>query len=164
MSLNEVMRTEDASLSKFATVYLTTEEGNRYKMLMCKDFEAKANIKTKDLPRMGAIVMGKRATGVEIPIKMTIYKCTEEFDKMVDNFISTGVMPKFQIQCYSEDPATSGSVGKSDKTYNDCILDGDVLLSLAGSEEDYIEQEINGFAGGYTTAERYINPTYMTVT
>lgn len=45
MSLNEIMRTEDASLSKFATVYMTTAEGNRLKMLMCKNFEAKANVK-----------------------------------------------------------------------------------------------------------------------
>lgn len=161
MSFNEVMKTEDASLSKFATVYMTTADGKRLKMLMCRNFEAKANVKTKDLPRMGAIVMGKRATGVEIPIKMTIYKCTEEFDKMVDNFISKGIMPKFQIQCFNEDPATVNRVGRSDKIYNDCILDGDVLLSLAGSEEDYIEQEISGFAEGYETAERYQNPSYM---
>ena len=45
--------------------------------------------------------------------------------------------------------------------YNDCVLDGDVLLSLAGSEDDFIEQEINGFAGGYTRPEKFKDPTYM---
>ncbi|MBQ7295988.1 MAG: hypothetical protein IJW86_07320 [Clostridia bacterium] len=161
MSFNELMRTEDASLSKFATVYMTTAEGNRLKMLMCKNFEAKANVKTKALPRMGAIVEAYRATGVALPFKMTIYKCTEEFDKMVDNFIKKGIMPKFQIQCSNEDPTTVTTIGRSDKIYNSCILDGDVLLSLAGSEEDYIEQEINGYAEGVETPERYRNPEYM---
>ena len=161
MSVNELMRTEDASLSKFAVVHMITEDNRRLKMLMCKNFEAKANVKTKALPRMGATVEAHRATGVTLSLKMTIYKCTEEFDKMVDNFIKTGVMPKFQIQCTNEDPSTVGTIGRSDKVYNGCILDGDVLLSLAGSEEDYIEQEINGYAEGVETPERYRNPEYM---
>lgn len=161
MSYNELMRTEDASLAKFATVYLETEDGSRHKMLMCKDFEAKANVKTKELPRLGAIVEAHRATGVTLSFKMTIYKCTEEFDKMVDNFISKGIMPKFKIQCSNEDPETVSTVGRSDKIYNNCILDGDVLLSLAGDGDDYIEQEINGYAEGVETSERYQNPEYM---
>lgn len=156
--MNQVMNTKDAIRSKFAQVFVTVNN-SRYKMLMCKDFEAKASIKTQDVPRMGSVIMGKKATTAELPFKMTIYKCTEIFDDIVSEFIKTGIMPEFQIQCYNEDPASS--VGSSDKTFNECTLDGDVLLALAGSGDDFIEQEISGFAGGYESKEKFTNPSYM---
>lgn len=156
--MNNVMSTNDAPVAKFAEVFATLD-GKRYAMLMCKNFEGKANVSTQDVPRMGSVVMGKKPTTVEISFSMTIYKCTEIFDTIVDEFIKTGVMPMFTIQTSNEDPATS--IGRSTKIYNDCILDGDVLLSLAGSEDDFIEQEISGFAGGYTRPEKFKNPAYM---
>lgn len=155
---NKVMNTNDAPVAKFAEVFVTYNK-KRMAMLMCKDFEGKANVSTQDVPRMGSVVMGKKPTTVELSFSMTIYKCTEIFDDIVDTFIKTGVMPTLTIQTSNEDPATS--VGRSTKVYNDCVLDGDVLLSLAGSEDDFIEQEISGFAGGYTRPEKFSNPSYM---
>lgn len=155
---NQVMNTQDAPVAKFAEVFVT-RNNQRYAMLMCKEFEGKASISTQDVPRMGSVIMGKKATTVELSFTMTIYKCTEMFDDVLDEFIKTGVMPLFTIQTSNEDPATS--VGRSTKVYNDCVLDGDVLLSLAGSEDDYIEQEISGYAGGYTRPEKFKNPSYM---
>lgn len=160
MNNNNIMNTKDAIRSKFAQVFVETKDKKRYKMLMCKDFEAKANIKTQDVPRMGSIVMGKQATTIELPFKMTIYKCTEIFDDIVSSFIETGAFPNFTIQCYNEDP--DSGVGASEKSFNDCILDGDVLLSLGGSGDDFIEQEISGFAGSYETKEKFTDPGYMT--
>lgn len=155
---NKVMNTNDAPVAKFAEVFVTLNN-RRYAMLMCKEFEGKANISNQDVPRMGSVIMGKKPTTVEISFTMTIYKCTEIFDSVLDEFIKTGVMPTLTIQTSNEDPATS--VGRSTKVYNDCVLDGDVLLSLAGSEDDFIEQEINGYAGGYTRPEKISNPSYM---
>ena len=155
---NKVMNTNDAPVAKFAEVFVTINS-RRYTMLMCKEFEGKANISTQDVPRMGSVIMGKKPTTVEISFTMTIYKCTEIFDSVLDEFIKTGVMPTLTIQTSNEDPAAS--VGRSTKVYNDCVLDGDVLLSLAGSEDDFIEQEINGYAGGYTRPEKFSNPSYM---
>ncbi len=158
MDSTKIMATNDAPVAKFAEVFVTLN-GKRYAMLMCKNFEGKASISTQDVPRMGSIIMGKKPTTVELSFSMTIYKCTEIFDDVLDTFIKTGTMPTMDIQTSNEDPSTS--VGRSTKSYNDCILDGDVLLSLAGSEDDFIEQEISGFAGGYTRGEKYKNPAYM---
>ena len=153
-----VMATNDAPVAKFAEVFVTVD-GKRHSMLMCKNFEGKANVSTQDVPRMGAVIMGKKPTTAEISFSMTIYKCTEIFDDIIDAFINDGVMPTFDIQTSNEDPSTS--MGRTTKIYNNCVLDGDVLLSLAGSEDDFIEQEISGFAGGYTRPEKYKNPAYM---
>ena len=158
MNENKIMNTNDAPVAKWAEVFVTLK-GKRYAMLMCKNFEGKANVSTQDVPRMGSVIMGKKATTVELSFTMTIYKSTEIFDDVLDQFIKTGVMPTFDVQTSNEDPATS--VGRSTKVYNDCVLDGDVLLSLAGSEDDFIEQKISGFAGGYTRPEKFHNPAYM---
>lgn len=153
-----VMNTNDAVAAKFAEVFVTLN-GRRYAMLMCKNFEGKGNISNQDVPRMGSLIMRKKPTTVEISFSMTIYKCTEIFDEVLEKFINTGVMPSFDIQTSNEDPAAS--VGRSTKIYNDCVLDGDVLLSMAGSEDDFVEQEIEGFAGGFTRPEKFKNPSYM---
>lgn len=158
MDKTRFMSTNDAPVAKFAEVFVTRGD-RRYAMLMCKDFEGKASISTQDVPRMGSVIMGKKPTTVELSFTMTIYKCTEIFDDVLDEFIKTGVMPLLTIQTSNEDPATS--VGRSTKIYNDCVLDGDVLLSMAGSEDDFIEQEISGYAGSYTRPEKYRNPSYM---
>lgn len=158
MDSTKIMATNDAPVAKFAEVFVTLND-KRYAMLMCKNFEGKASISNQDVPRMGSIIMGKKPTTVELSFSMTIYKCTEIFDDVLDTFIKTGVMPTMDIQTSNEDPATS--MGRTTKVYNDCVLDGDVLLSLAGSEDDFIEQEISGFAGGYTRPEKYKNPAYM---
>ena len=80
---NKVMNTNDAPVAKFAEVFVT-RNGKRNAMLMCKDFEGKANISTQDVPRMGSVIMGKKPTTVELSFTMTIYKCTEIFDDVVD--------------------------------------------------------------------------------
>ena len=158
MNTKNVMATNDAPVAKYAEVCVTLK-GKRYAMLMCKNFEGKASISNQDVPRMGSIIMGKKPTSVELSFTMTIYKCTEIFDDVLDEFMSTGVMPTMDIQTSNEDPATS--MGRTSKVYNDCVLDGDVLLSLAGSEDDFIEQEISGFANSITRPEKYKNPAYM---
>lgn len=155
---NQVMNTKDALRAKFAEVFATIE-GRRYSMLMCKDFEGKASISTQDVPRLGSVIMGKQATTAEISFSMTIYKCTEIFDDIVQTFINTGVMPTFTIQTSNDDPGSS--VGRSTTIYTDCTLDGDVLLSMTSAEDDFIEQEISGFAGGYSKPEKFGNPAYM---
>lgn len=158
MNDNKIMNTNDAPLARFATIYVDIDS-KRYTLANCKDFEGKISVNTTEVPRLGSIVVGRRATSAEISFTMTIYKCTEMFDELVENFIKTGVMPRFTIQTSNEDPATS--IGRSTKIYRDCILDGDVLASLIGSEDDFIEQEISGYAESIDRDSTYKNPSFM---
>ena len=79
-----------------------------------------------------ALEIGRRVPGAQVEI----------FDQVVERFIKTGVMPTMDIQTSNDDPATS--VGRSTKIYNNCILDGDVLLSMFNAEGDFVEQSIEG--------------------
>ena len=105
------------------------------------------------------MIVGHKAQTAALAFSMTIYKCTEIFDDVMDEFIKTGVMPTFDIQTSNDDPATS--VGRSTKIYTGCTLDGDVLLSMFNAEGDFVEQAIEGYCDGYTRPEKHTNPTYM---
>jgi hypothetical protein len=148
----------DAPSAKLATCFVTIKD-RRYAMLMAKDFEANMSIETKEVPTLGRVVKGVKPVGATIKWEMTVYHCTEIFDDVVEQYKNTGVMPKFDIQVTNEDPASS--VGRSTKIYTDCIIDGDVLLSMFDADGEFVEQSIEGYAQDFTRPEKYTNPTYM---
>ena len=152
------MPANDAPSAKLATCFVTIGD-RRYSMLMAKEFEAKMNVETKEVPTLGRTIKGVKPTGGTIKFSMTVYHCTEIFDDVVEQYKNTGLMPSFDIQVTSEDPATSA--GRSTKIYTDCILDGDVLLSMFNADGEFIEQSIEGYAQDFTRPEKYTNPTYM---
>lgn len=158
MPENVAMNTQDAVSANFAECFVTLH-GRRYSMLMAKEFEGKASVNTKEVYKLGSVIVGHKAQTAALAFSMTIYKCTEIFDDVMDEFIKTGVMPTFDIQTSNDDPATS--VGRSTKIYTGCTLDGDVLLSMFNAEGDFIEQSIEGFCDSFSRPEKYTNPSYM---
>lgn len=158
MGKQAFMPANDAPSAKLATCFVTVGK-NRYAMLMAKNFEAKFNVETKEVPALGRTVKGVKPVGGTIKFKMTIYKCTEIFDTIIETYKNTGVMPTIDIQVTNEDAATS--VGKSSKIYTDCILDGDVLLSMFDADGEFVEQEIEGYAQDFKRPAKYKNPSYM---
>lgn len=152
------MNTRDAVSANWAECFVTLD-GIRYSMLMAKQFEGKASVNTKEVYKLGNPVIGHKAQTVALAFSMTVYKCTEIFDDVVERFIKTGVMPTFDIQTSNDDPATT--IGRSTKIYNGCVLDGDVLLSMFNSEGDFVEQSIEGFCDSFSRPEKYTNPAYM---
>lgn len=156
--MQELMKTQDAPESKMGTVFCTIGT-RRYAMLNTKKVEVKASVETKEVPRLGAIIKGRKATGLEIQITMTVYKCSPMFDQVIKQFKETGAMPTFDLQVSSWDDTTS--IGRDSKIYNNCIIDGDVLLSLVDAEGDFIEQEISAYADDFSIAEGYTEPSYM---
>ena len=152
------MNTQDAVSANFAECFVTLN-GTRYSMLMAKEFEGKASINTKEVYRLGNPVIGHKAQTIALAFSMTVYKCTEIFVQVVEDFIKTGVMPTFDIQTSNDDPATS--VGRSTKIYNNCVLDGDVLLSMFNAEGDFVEQALEGYCDSFTRPEKHTNPSYM---
>jgi len=152
------MPANDAPLGNRAEAYVTID-GTRYHMLTATKFEANFNVETKEVPVLGKLVKGRKATCASIKFSMTIYKVTEIFDKLVEEFKNEGLLPTFDIQVTNYDKASS--CGRSSKIYRDCMLDGDVLLSMIDAEGGFIEQTISGYCDDFSSAERYTNPQYM---
>lgn len=152
------MPANDAPSAKLATAYVTID-GDRYALLMAKNFEGKMNVETKEVPTLGRTVKGVKAVGASIKFSMTVYKVTEIFDELVERYKNTGLLPTFDLQVSNEDPATT--IGRSSKIYTDCVIDGDVLLSMFDADGDFVEQTIDGYAQDFTRPEKYSNPSYM---
>lgn len=149
---------QDAPVAKFATFYCTIGD-RRYEMLNAKNFEAKANVETADVPRLGSVIKGKKAVGLEVKLSFTVYKVSEMFDELIEQFKNNGYMPEFECQVTNEDQATS--IGRSTKTYHNCVIDGEVLLSMFDADGDFIEQDIEAYALDFERPEKYTEPLYM---
>ncbi len=158
MKMNTYFDPQDAPSSKWGEAYVTVK-GNRYSYFNAKDCEVTANIETKEVPMLNRTVKGRKPVGMEVKITMTVYKCSEHFDDIVTEFKNTGVLPTFDLQVSNEDPASA--MGRSSKIYNDCVIDGDVLLSMLKADGDYIEQKITAYAMDYSSAAKYKAPGYM---
>lgn len=152
------MKAQDAPSAKLAECYVTIG-GTRYLMLMAKDFEANFSKSTATVNILGRTGAGHKATGWEGTFTMTIYKATEIFDKICEDYKNTGRDTYFDIQVTSEDPTTG--LGRSTKLYKDCILDGDVLLSAFDTEGGFLEQSVSGFFDDFEAPEKYKNPVGM---
>lgn len=148
---------KDVVSAKLATAFVTIGE-RRYSMLNAKNFEAKATVSNADVPRLGTQIKGKKPNGLEIKITMTVYKVSDMFDNLIEEYKTTGVLPTFDIQVTSEG---SNVVGRSTKIYNDCVIDGDVLLSMFDADGEFIEQQIEAYAMDYSTASKFTEPAYM---
>lgn len=149
---------QDVPSSKLATFFVTIGT-RRYAMLNAKNFEANATVSNADVPRLGCMITGKKPNGLEIKLSFTVYKCSDMFDQIIEDYKKTGVLPVFDAQVTSEDGATA--IGKSTKVYKDCIIDGDVLLSMFDADGEFIEQSIEAYAMDYSTKDKYVEPSYM---
>ena len=125
--LNAYMNEQDVPSAKEAEAFVTVGE-QRYNLLNAKNFEGKANISTKEIPVLGKIISGRKPTGMVVQAKMTVYKCSEMFDRIVTEYKNTGHLPVFELQTTNNDAATC--MGRSTKVYHNCVIDGDVLLSM----------------------------------
>lgn len=149
---------QDAPRTKDAELFCTIGD-RRYSMLNAKNFEANASVSLADVKRLGTPITGKKAIGMEVKLSMTVYKCSEMFDNIIETFKNTGVLPTFEVQATSHDAATS--MGRTTKIYHECVIDGDILLSMVDADGEFIEQTIEAFAMDYTSAEKYTEPSYM---
>lgn len=59
--LNDKMRQEYVASQKQATCFGTID-GNRYSLFFARNFEGKANITTKEVPMLGRVMNGRKAT------------------------------------------------------------------------------------------------------
>lgn len=158
MIMNDYFNPQDTPNAKWGMAYVT-RGGNRYSFFNAKKVKVNANVSTKKVPIIGRTVDARKATSMEIKITMTIYKCSEHFDDIVTEFKKTGVLPTFDLQVDSDDPAAA--MGRTSKTYKDCIIDGDVLLSLLDADDNFIEQEVTAYATDYMSTAKYTPPEYM---
>lgn len=151
-------RADDAQSAKQAEFFCTIGD-RRYTMLNAKNFEAKASVSLADVKTLGRLITQKKPNGLEVKLSFTVYKCSEMFDSLIETYKNTGVLPRFECQVTQEDGASA--IGRSTKIYKDCIIDGDILLSMFDADGEFIEQDVEAYAMDFESPEKYTEPDYM---
>lgn len=155
---NTYFKADDAQSAREAEFFCTI--GNRrYSMMNAKNFEATASVSLSDVKTLGTLVTQKKPSGLEIKLNFTVYKCSPMFDDLIMQYKNTGVLPRFEAQVTQEDKAST--CGRDTKIYKDCIIDGDILLSMFDADGKFIEQEIEAYAMDFESPEKYKEPDYM---
>lgn len=155
---NTYFRADDAQSARQAEFFCTI--GNRrYSMLNAKNFEATASVSLADVKTLGRLITQKKPNGLEVKLKFTVFKCSPMFDNLIEEYKNTGVLPRFEAQVTQEDGAST--CGRDTKIYKDCIIDGDILLSMFDADGEFIEQDVEAFAMDFESPEKYTEPDYM---
>lgn len=140
MSNNVTMNAKDAVFGSLAECFVTID-GRRYNFMSLTEFESKWEVTITDVPILGKVGLGHKATGGKGTWSGTAHYNTSVFRKMADTYQKTGVMPYFDIQVSNEDPTSAA--GRQTIIHRGCLCDTFTLAKFQAGEE-LLDEEISG--------------------
>ncbi|MEY2354820.1 phage tail tube protein [Lysinibacillus capsici] len=117
-----------------------TIEGNRYLFAQLINIEARMDKTKTQVPIMGRVSKGNKATGAEFTGNATFHFNTSIFRKLLKRYKDTGEDIYFDIQVTNEDG--SASVGRQTTILIDCNMDGGIIAAL-DADAEYLEDSID---------------------
>ncbi|GAB0167452.1 phage tail tube protein [Lysinibacillus sp. CTST325] len=136
---NTTMHARDAIHGAQGRAYVTIEN-NRYLFAQLINLEANMEKTKTQVPIMGRISKGNKATGAEYSGSATFYFNTSIFRKLLKRYKDTGEDVYFDIQVTNEDG--SSTVGRQTTILIDCNMDGGIIAAL-DADADYLEDSID---------------------
>lgn len=133
------MHAKDVISAKLASCFITIN-GERFKLLQAKKFEASIEKNKADVPILGRTGVGHKSTNWNGKGSMTIYSNTSLFTRLLKKYKDTGEDIYFTIQVRNEDK-TSEAFGQT-VILKDVNLDKGVITSF-DADGDWGEQDID---------------------
>lgn len=140
MSNNVTMNAKDAVFGSLAECFVTID-GRRYNFMNLTEFESKWEVTITDVPILGKVGLGHKATGGKGTWSGTAHYNTSVFRKMANTYQKTGVMPYFDIQVSNEDPTSAA--GRQTIIHRGCLCDTFTLAKFQAGEE-LLDEELSG--------------------
>lgn len=140
MGNNVTMNAKDAVFGSLAECFVTID-GRRYNFMNLTEFESKWEVTITDVPILGKVGLGHKATGGKGTWSGTAHYNTSVFRKMANTYQKTGVMPYFDIQVSNEDPTSA--VGRQTVIHRGCLCDKFTLAKFQAGEE-LLDEELSG--------------------
>ena len=101
-----------------------------------------AEIQNSDMRVIGTRKIQQKANGVKQTGTGNVYYGSNIFTDMVLEYITTGIMPEFDIQITNTDKA-SDTLGSQVMAYYGCTLTGTIPLSILNDEEAMLNYDFN---------------------
>lgn len=140
MSNNVTMNAKDAVFGSLAECFVTID-GRRYNFMNLTEFESKWDVTITDVPILGKVGLGHKATGGKGTWSGTAHYNTSVFRKMANTYQKTGVMPYFDIQVSNEDPTSAA--GRQTIIHRGCLCDKFTLAKFQAGEE-LLDEDLSG--------------------
>ncbi len=140
MGNNVTMNAKDAVFGSLAECFVTID-GRRYNFMNLTEFESKWEVTITDVPILGKVGLGHKATGGKGTWSGTAHYNTSVFRKMANTYQKTGVMPYFDIQVSNEDPTSAA--GRQTIIHRGCLCDTFTLAKFQAGEE-LLDEELSG--------------------
>lgn len=133
------MQAKDVVNARLASAFVTVN-GERFLLFQAKTLEAKFEKSKSEVPILGRVSSGHKATGGNGTGSMTIYKNTSRFTKMMKDYKDTGSDIYFDMQITANDPTSDA--GEETIILKDCNLDS-VVVAAFDTSGDWLEQEVD---------------------
>lgn len=149
--MSNYMNAKDAVSGSLAKCFVTID-GNRYEFLQLKNFESNFNINIAEVPILGKIMKGHKATGGTGEWSGTAYYNQSIMRDLMVRYKTTGVFPYFDIQVTNEDPSTD--LGRQTIILKDCLFEGGILAKF-DADAEFLDEEIKGTFDDFEMPEKF---------
>lgn len=155
MPNNVVMKARDTIAAKLAECYITIGT-RRYNFMQMKDMEVKVEKQKSSVPRLGAIMLGHKAYGMEGTFSGTAHYNQSVMRQLLVDYKNTGEDTYFEMQITNDDPTSAA--GAQTVVLYDCNTDGGILAKF-DADGEFLDEEMEGTFEDFSMPESFANLT-----
>ena len=155
-----IMSAKDAVYGSAAACYVTIN-GTRYNFAHCIKLEAKAEKTKTEVPILGSMSKGNKATGIKYTGSMTMHYNTSIMRELMERYALEGIDTYFDIQVTTEDKSTT--IGRQTTTLKDCNFDSLIIAKFDADAGDYLDEDVDFTFESWTLDEKFNTLSVMTV-
>lgn len=155
MPNNVVMKARDTIAAKLAECYITIGT-RRYNFMQMKDMEVKVEKQKSSVPRLGAIMLGHKAYGMEGTYSGTAHYNQSVMRQLLVDYKNTGIDTYFEMQITNDDPTSAA--GPQTMVLYDCNTDGGILAKF-DADGEFLDEEMEGTFEDFSMPESFANLT-----
>lgn len=148
---NVVMKGKDTVAAALAECFVTIGT-RRYNFMQMIDMEAKVDKTKSKVPRLGAIMVGHKACGMEGTFSGTAHYNQSVMRQALLDYKNTGEDVYFEMQLSNDDPTSAA--GRQTVVLYDCNMDGGVLAKF-DADGEYLDEEVEGTFDDFSIPETF---------
>lgn len=135
---NTIMNAKDAVSASLAQCYATIE-GRRYNLMQAINVEAKFEKNKTEVPVLGRLGKGNKATGWKGSGSASFHYNTSIFRELAYKYKATGLDVYFDMVITNEDPTSA--VGRQTVVLKDCNFDS-LILSKFDADGEVLDEDM----------------------
>lgn len=140
------------TLLKNTKLFLDAPDGTRKELGTAESVEVKTKTAFAEADKPGRLTPIRRAAGADYTFTITYFVGTSFFSKIFDEFVETGIMPKFNIVGEMNDPASTS--GRRSVLLSGCLIDGEGSFYM-GPGKEYAKDTVTGYADKRTILDDF---------